>query len=123
MILRPPKSTRTDTLFPYPTLFRSLRRLRREHDRIQPPHHLRRPRHLPHGVVLREGTERSEEHTSEFQSPMRISYAVFFSKKKLANERSLSIRFLVYPHIYRIFYVALSRPHDLSLNKTRNHPY
>src|SRR3546814_2985346 len=85
MLRRPPKSTRTDTLFPYTTLFRSptltlsrpivaigapvgayydevARRLRTR--AIVPPH------------------ARSEEHTSELQSLMRISYAVFCLKKK-----------------------------------------
>src|SRR3546814_11101756 len=89
MILRPPRSTRTDTLFPYTTLFRSTG--------------------LPEGASLSHGIEaepgvweispgdlgnltvtppqnseanRSEEHTSELQSLMRISYAVFCLKKK-----------------------------------------
>src|SRR3546814_13351323 len=72
MIRRPPRSTRTGTLFPYTTLFRSVRRL----------HHGRR-------LYSEEGrqagsfiTSRSEEHTSELQSLMRISYAVFCLKKK-----------------------------------------
>src|SRR3546814_5495385 len=101
MIRRPPRSTRTDTLFPYTTLFRSRHRevgldaaLR-----VQPlgiDDASRRHRHvvgadaLQHslGVAalnaeLSEGGEvRSEEHTSELQSLMRISYAVFCLKKK-----------------------------------------
>src|SRR3546814_3190474 len=88
MIRRPPRSTRTDTLFPYTTLFRSgrlARGLRR------PPHPRRHG-----GAVVRERRlrarapgegglrpdARSEEHTSELQSLMRISYAVFCLKKK-----------------------------------------
>src|SRR3546814_10335148 len=80
MIQRPPRSTRTDTLFPYTTLFRS--------DRHQPPGSfvlLRPPRaspadiKMPLTIVLQ---RRSEEHTSELQSLMRISYAVFCLKKK-----------------------------------------
>src|SRR3546814_6607546 len=89
MIRRPPRSTRTDTLFPYTTLFRSYagsslvgygrfvgdRRgagarsggARREADPVGPQ---------------RRGARRSEEHTSELQSLMRISYAVFCLKKK-----------------------------------------
>src|SRR3546814_4097945 len=73
MIRRPPRSTRTDTLFPYTTLFRS-------------------PRALAAPVILvavsrlfrdvNGGPLRSEEHTSELQSLMRISYAVFCLKKK-----------------------------------------
>src|SRR3546814_5608909 len=81
MIRRPPRSTRTDTLFPYTTLFRSAL-----HDR-------RRAHQLDHlgvdilllEIAALEGDEigqRSEEHTSELQSLMRISYAVFCLKKK-----------------------------------------
>src|SRR3546814_1728206 len=94
MIRRPPRSTRTDPLFPYTTLFRSPVR----------------PVHLPdlpvdaarpagagapgHGLHLRRrwgdrvtaSYKRSEEHTSELQSLMRISYAVFCLKK--TNERT-----------------------------------
>src|SRR3546814_11355187 len=92
---RPPRSTRTDTLFPYTTLFRSTsggtgrgcgdqRKSRagglgRGHggaDRWR----ARRPRRPRHG-------RRSEEHTSELQSLMRISYAVFCLKKK-RNKRA-----------------------------------
>src|SRR3546814_4012437 len=71
MIRRPPRSTRTDTLFPYTTLFRSLR--------------------AAGGVgvastlvlsMVDHEARRSEEHTSELQSLMRISYAVFCLKKK-----------------------------------------
>src|SRR3546814_1374512 len=73
MIRRPPRSTRTDTLFPYTTLFRS---------------------GADQGVRVGDGLavlgpgpdrlrQRSEEHTSELQSLMRISYAVFCLKKKL----------------------------------------
>src|SRR3546814_18300657 len=71
MIRRPPRSTRTDTLFPYTTLFRSRDGLcrRRRHHRQE--YRRRLPRR-----------QRSEEHTSELQSLMRISYAVFCLKKK-----------------------------------------
>src|SRR3546814_5192358 len=82
MIRRPPRSTRTDTLFPYTTLFRSEARdhcvaarqrpCRDGHDR-QRTGEASRPLH---------GRRRSEEHTSELQSLMRISYAVFCLKKK-----------------------------------------
>src|SRR3546814_17402660 len=72
MIRRPPRSTRTDTLFPYTTLFRSigLSKIPRVVDMFA-----RRLRRVDH-------RERSEEHTSELQSLMRISYAVFCLKKK-----------------------------------------
>src|SRR3546814_20691328 len=81
MIRLPPRSTRTATLFPYTTLFRSS---------VATPHspheRLRAMAREPHGPfpplrVVGE-SERSEEHTSELQSLMRISYAVFCLKKK-----------------------------------------
>src|SRR3546814_1036537 len=74
MIRRPPRSTRTDTLFPYTTLFRSLFRSHRAKSRCRGATHNRR--------VSRLRSTRSEEHTSELQSLMRISYAVFCLKKK-----------------------------------------
>src|SRR3546814_4276674 len=79
MIRRPPRSTRTDTLFPYTTLFRSqgARQARLFHavdDGIKEIGHR-------HGGHERQ-QDRSEEHTSELQSLMRISYAVFCLKKK-----------------------------------------
>src|SRR3546814_2880900 len=93
MIRRPPRSTRTDTLFPYTTLFRSdgpadrgCRRLQQRVDRRR-LHQLLRGRSRqpsPAATVRRSRPhgERSEEHTSELQSLMRISYAVFCLKKK-----------------------------------------
>src|SRR3546814_14484888 len=95
MCRRPPRSTRTDTLFPYTTLFRSLHR-----DLAYPADgRARGARLLRHvgrraDACLPASTEsarsghrarslaRSEEHTSELQSLMRISYAVFCLKKK-----------------------------------------
>src|SRR3546814_3896940 len=93
MIRRPPRSTRTDTLFPYTTLFRSRPGSgRRDICRHQPPHpKMRRPRKIGAttdavSVALKESRScRSEEHTSELQSLMRISYAVFCLKKKKRN--------------------------------------
>src|SRR3546814_4539097 len=106
MIRRPPRSTLTDTLFPYTTLFRSRRRppaakspksraetiILRVRSAIQGRAALpvvwrhearRRPRVMGarHGTA-RAGHYRSEEHTSELQSLMRISYAVFCLKQK-----------------------------------------
>src|SRR3546814_3768884 len=86
MIRRPPISTHTDTLFPYATLFRSHRlqsrrrplRARRGGGHLRPPgpgRQVAQPR-PPRG-------RRSEEHTSELQSLMRISYAVLCLKKKI----------------------------------------
>src|SRR3546814_10352091 len=91
MIRRPPRSTRTDTLFPYTTLFRSV------YDaRVQPPGTSSKSDavaiELEHRAgynvtvyfpyTIKNGAVRSEEHTSELQSLMRISYAVFCLKKK-----------------------------------------
>src|SRR3546814_12035426 len=80
MIRLPPRSTRTDTLFPYTTLFRSSRR-RGRGSRRRPAH---RGSAGPESSRETDGqqTWRSEEHTSELQSLMRISYAVFCLKKK-----------------------------------------
>src|SRR3546814_9431582 len=102
MLRRPPRSTRTDTLFPYTTLFRSARaaggpqpRWPRRHVFTSP--RARRPamsRILPSCCAALLAALRSEEHTSELQSLMRISYAVFCLKKKqelheiVLNEKS-----------------------------------
>src|SRR3546814_2359386 len=103
MIRRPPRSTRTDTLFPYTTLFRSPHSLNEEGGRGPAPRY--GGAHLPPPCNLEGATDpvhrsaafrrlaealqrflrwsfRSEEHTSELQSLMRISYAVFCLKKK-----------------------------------------
>src|SRR3546814_9845534 len=99
MLRRPPRSTRTDTLFPYTTLFRSS--VRRPSSPLAMP--------MPHGSTNSGSSmmssltgddsasclnfssissePRSEEHTSELQSLMRISYAVFCLIKK--NSRSI----------------------------------
>src|SRR3546814_7950809 len=94
MIRRPPRSTRTDTLFPYTTLFRSVW-LRANHVArvFQDPLAgtcenltIEENMALAYGRGTRRGlsraVKRSEEHTSELQSLMRISYAVFCLKKK-----------------------------------------
>src|SRR3546814_3946917 len=90
MIRRPPRSTRTDTLFPYTTLFRSHRKRVRFFSTVELVNALEQEKakgktgqianRLVHSdlVIL----DRSEEHTSELQSLMRISYAVFCLKKK-----------------------------------------
>src|SRR3546814_5896812 len=95
MIRRPPRSTRTNTLLPYTTLFRSTRQIfliRSDGGGLRqltsPPGHHEGPVWSPDGRTLSfvrtdsRGTQRSEEHTSELQSLMRISYAVFCLKKK-----------------------------------------
>src|SRR3546814_1531047 len=99
MIRRPPRSTRTDTLFPYTTLFRSAAGRGADHrDRLAAEHArdvgggAGHPvdgvlEHARQAVVVlgrhhEQAVGRSEEHTSELQSLMRISYAVFCLKKK-----------------------------------------
>src|SRR3546814_16568086 len=79
MIRRPPRSTRTDTLFPHTTLFRSPDRCRNDSAPARPGAREIRGRASRRGRTAR---SRSEEHTSELQSLMRISYAVFCLKKK-----------------------------------------
>src|SRR3546814_2988508 len=84
MIRRPPRSTRTDTLFPYTTLFRS-----KTSYRMWLPG-------TPHCIAVNRygelfANDRSEEHTSELQSLMRISYAVFCLKKKIKIKNNLSV--------------------------------
>src|SRR3546814_7389885 len=90
MIRRPPRSTRTDTLFPYPTLFRSVRRTRG----CGPWTWSDAPWGSGASIRVRRGwpSARSEEHTSELQSLMRSSYAVFCLKKKPYDRRH------EYPH-------------------------
>src|SRR3546814_4680627 len=97
MIRRPPRSTRTDTLFPYTTLFRSQAGLKLA---LWPRQSIAHDSGIPlaapcateftlgHNVASRAEVDavmkqRSEEHTSELQSLMRISYAVFCWKKKI----------------------------------------
>src|SRR3546814_7374583 len=111
MIRRPPRSTRTDTLFPYTTLFRSYRprihrenhrvALRQRHDRgarLHPRPLLGQhefaageilPRRRQQHRDLQGKDMRSEEHTSELQSLMRISYAVFCLKKKTKETKTI----------------------------------
>src|SRR3546814_5807462 len=84
MIRRPPRSTRTDTLFPYTTLFRSVDQA--SHRRTLWPRRAGARQLHPRGSAR--GPGRSEEHTSELQSLMRISYAVFCLKKKKKNKNS-----------------------------------
>src|SRR3546814_2704121 len=94
MIRRPPRSTRTDTLFPYTTLFRSGHGQRRVGTGLR-----RQPEVAELGGLAVVGRDddapgtlvadlgRSEEHTSELQSLMRISYAVFCLQKKKTTKQ------------------------------------
>src|SRR3546814_3517891 len=79
MIRRPPRSTRTDTLLPYTTLFRSVGRRKRSASTREIE-----SRSITSCCIRRASRSmRSEEHTSELQSLMRNSYAVFCLKKKI----------------------------------------
>src|SRR3546814_8875042 len=110
MIRRPPRSTRTDTLFPYTTLFRSLpggivvvataAAVAAGHRAVCRHRHLDRHVRRLHGMRHRAGGERqdrSEEHTSELQSLMRISYAVFCLKK----QKNKNIYLQTYIHYHK----------------------
>src|SRR3546814_7599721 len=117
MIRRPPRSTRTDTLFPYTTLFRSIGRgggreasrqdrttgrgtrffsqglrsmsVDRRRSMVEPAHqHLSISTQCRLLSISRSSYYRSEEHTSELQSLMRISYAVFCLKKKQIRQNT-----------------------------------
>src|SRR3546814_10455843 len=116
MIRRPPRSTRTDTLFPYTTLFRSRLGQARDVEALDAPARRggdaqARPARARHdeggGIaptasrakVAAPGNGRSEEHTSELQSLMRISYAVFCLKKK--NDKYDNITHLNTPRYVR----------------------
>src|SRR3546814_7063679 len=119
MIRRPPRSTRTDTLFPYTTLFRSQypdiggfqyglsTRIMQAQAIVQNVHHAELAATLANKTqdFTRDGV-RSEEHTSELQSLMRISYAVFCLKKK--NTKTTK------KHTY-------TRVHTLTQEKTSNY--
>src|SRR3546814_3354907 len=123
MIRRPPRSTRTDTLFPYTTLFRSAEFLAALRDDLNTPLAIKRLHDMPaenlkaslallgfagkqadealsptlqalldERAQARANKDRSEEHTSELQSLMRISYAVFcLKKKKVKSQDTISI--------------------------------
>src|SRR3546814_1099898 len=120
MIRRPPRSTRTDTLFPYTTLFRSgtgralatVDRAAVRVDRLHPEPVVpaSRVRDSRAQRAARSRACRSEEHTSELQSLMRISYAVFCLKKKKSKANSQILYTILYsrpPNIttYYIIYI------------------
>src|SRR3546814_2759691 len=117
MTRRPPRSTRTDTLFPYTTLFRSHDRHQR--GRYRNGHSARNcvsalsavcddkaSRHGSRPVDLTHYCRgpRSEEHTSELQSLMRISYAVFCLKKnKMHTQRTASGKTVIRMYICQMY--------------------
>src|SRR3546814_936383 len=99
MLRRPPRSTRTDTLFPYTTLFRSAGEALQRFPATVPAFWICRPP-ISRAACFRASNsggrsaatmslQRSEEHTSELQSLMRISYAVFCLKKKKTYHQKL----------------------------------
>src|SRR3546814_5869014 len=103
MVRRPPRSTRADTLFPYTTLFRS-------ESALQSPPPFRGgglPRHPPPPSWA----IRSEEHTSELQSLMRISYAVFCLKKKKNNTPKHSV---TYQYTNAIYLISHKSPRSIT---------
>src|SRR3546814_4547491 len=94
---RPPRSTRTDTLLPYTTLFRSLSFSRVRCYQYHSAKGLCMAAPTPEAIenARRKVKQRSEEHTSELQSLMRISYAVFcLKKKKKRNQQSYDLHYL-----------------------------
>src|SRR3546814_6796564 len=121
MIRRPPRSTRTDTLFPYTTLFRSMGPAvgrvgpgpcgGRDANTVVP--HSRTGADLQRPRTVR---DRSEEHTSELQSLMRISYAVFCLKKKKNQLEKTTTRINItekeYKHIVKTTANKTSKHHN-----------
>src|SRR3546814_7745751 len=117
MIRRPPRSTRTDTLFPYTTLFRS-RCLHRDYSRRQKRTAMGSSRSVQllrscraplltgspsdRDLQIQTNFDRSEEHTSELQSLMRISYAVFCLKKKIHTKQRNRIQIIRKDMYYNI---------------------
>src|SRR3546814_7527008 len=122
MIRRPPRSTRTDTLVPYTTLFRSSLTLPSGTSSPQHSTMRRTPNSLISGAasaacfryasLLAVGT-RSEEHTSELQSLMRISYAVFCLKKKKQQNNNYTIIHIMTQH-------TLSEPRSFQHEQTQH---
>src|SRR3546814_8917688 len=100
MMRRPPRSTRTDTLFPYTTLVRSAQD--RHHGEGIGAAHLEQVDRLDHGALRHRlhRDARSEEHTSELQSLMRISYAVFCLNKKPTSPPSHTTHHNSYTYPY-----------------------
>src|SRR3546814_1883027 len=120
MIRRPPRSTRTDTLFPYTTLFRSdtSPRARGEGSVAQgycrQDTHPLSPSRADRGGVFFQA--RSEEHTSELQSLMRISYAVFCLKKKI---KMMNAIYYILPYSHHIYLNNVSECNQPSIHSRR----
>src|SRR3546814_2259294 len=123
MIRRPPISTRTDTLFPYTTLFRSALKHTGE-DCIRCPIfdmcslHEQDPEaawELRAATMVKRDPYRSEEHTSELQSLMRISYAVFCLKKKKQQQNRATAS---YTHHHTRLHAATHHDSDTANHQT-----
>src|SRR3546814_1295211 len=121
MIRRPPRSTRTDTRVPDTTLSRSIRPIRsprrvplRPQHRVRqaPPQSRSRLQTRRRQPIRRPMRWRSEEHTSELQSLMRISYAVFCLKKKTKSAETPTDHNIIIPKPYDI--------HTNTNNKNQN---
>src|SRR3546814_6874622 len=116
MIRRPPRSTRTDTLFPYTTLFRS------------PCLSIGSLSRSPFGALSHSMTitrrsrsvARSEEHTSELQSLMRISYAVFCLKKKKIQQKNIKSKTKRYEEIETNYQLTESTTQKLKHTTTEH---
>src|SRR3546814_6748722 len=110
MIRRPPRSTRTDTLLPYTTLFRSLSHIGQIRSSTAPTISSSPLSAFTNSMsqtasshqMLRKRSSRSEEHTSELQSLMRISYAVFCLKKNNTyfNHSSTTMNDATHQHLH-----------------------
>src|SRR3546814_1057456 len=118
MIRRPPRSTRTDTLFPYTTLFRSLSVSACASFPTSGPGAVA-DKTLMDEKIGGTVTLRSEEHTSELQSLMRISYAVFCLKKKKRKKTNTQQIIHMYNDKYKT-YTMLTSDSDTTINKYRS---
>src|SRR3546814_2171879 len=119
MIRRPPRSTRTDTLFPYTTLFRSrIGNVELAFGRVSVAH----IKHRQHRGDEDRDQIRSEEHTSELQSLMRISYAVFCLKKnkKYTSNKQINCTQQPYHHTCSALTNAICRQIYDSMHRLHN---
>src|SRR3546814_3099792 len=119
MIRRPPRSTRTDTLFPYTTLFRSPMAAtpgsrRWSGTRAGSPFSTPRAGATARRGCRSNGIRRSEEHTSELQSLMRISYAVFCLKKKKKHK---STKHVTYSKDRMNKHIKLNQKHNTQITR------
>src|SRR3546814_2984758 len=110
MLRRPPRSTRTATLFPYTTLFRSNPSAAAFAASPATPQTFAGTLGIGGGGQPHENRQRSEEHTSELQSLMRISYAVFCLKKKKneSNDKLMLCRLTTYTYTYNKLSILLN---------------